>query len=860
MPFSTNANGSTRDNISNVYGAKAIAALIPLSLEFTMDPSNRPGATQSARNWSTQEDPGSRTVKIVGHISRPVVGEGRQTPDRQMFFVNSRPCTLPQVAKAFNEVYRSYNVTQSPFIFADIKLDTNAYDVNVSPDKRTIMLHDQTALLENLKNTLIELFEGQDQSMPQSQLLGKKTPTSAFRPPTMQPRESATTLSDEQFNEPESSDEVDQAVARNHEVTSPQDSPDVNPRLGFVKASLISRSAGRDSEERMIRPLSRRKIESISESSKTKEEHVLHPKALQRSASEESDAAESPLSRSQSPLFEPDNHMSNVPVRLSQPSRIVRDFNARVASHSPRWAQSVHSPGAIADVESGEQPIPAITHTPQKPLSQSTIQNAFDRMRPMRTPIQQATITVGNKTTVSTIGTGSQSVASKRSRIHTPRFSLSGKPLDQTPKNSRLRGFAAPGTRLESSDEDDERGDKSDEDDREEGDEEDEVMQDSIMSDAPTRSPSPHKRLPSRALEQPPNDDDLIVSTRAPPLRSMTVPEQDSDFNPMSDAEIEPPADPESSDDDDYMDETEKKALEEAKIAQLIASAEETATRPTDTNLKRVKHFLKPTQKKYWTLNLERVIETDVDAIARHAHFLQTTSPIDDTEKEATPSTTNLDGDVDVDDPEQRLNLTVTKSDFAAMRIVGQFNLGFIIAVRPPTPTAPSSSDLFIIDQHASDEKYNFERLAATTTLVSQRLVHPHPLELTAVEEEVILANEHALAANGFAVDLHNTTSSPSSSPEPTARRAHLISLPMSKEATFSPTDLEELIALLLDNPPSSASFSSFPSITTTTATASSLAYIPRPTKPRVQKLRHDRQDAACESDEGDCETYGGNG
>ena len=64
-------------------------------------------------------------MRIVGHVSRPVFGEGRQTPDRQMFFVNARPCGLPQVAKIFNEVYKSYNVSQSPFIFADILLDTS---------------------------------------------------------------------------------------------------------------------------------------------------------------------------------------------------------------------------------------------------------------------------------------------------------------------------------------------------------------------------------------------------------------------------------------------------------------------------------------------------------------------------------------------------------------------------------------------------------------------------------------------------------------------------------------------------------------------------------------------------------------
>ena len=41
-----------------------------------------------------------------------------------MFFVNSRPCGLPQVARIFNEVYRSFNVSQSPFVFANIMLDT----------------------------------------------------------------------------------------------------------------------------------------------------------------------------------------------------------------------------------------------------------------------------------------------------------------------------------------------------------------------------------------------------------------------------------------------------------------------------------------------------------------------------------------------------------------------------------------------------------------------------------------------------------------------------------------------------------------------------------------------------------------
>jgi DNA mismatch repair protein PMS2 len=122
VAFSTNSNLKTRDNIANVFGAKTLYALVPLDLKFDMEPtSNISYGQNSSRDRET------KSVQIIGHISRPYFGEGRQTPDRQMFFVNSRPCGLPQIAKAFNEVYKSYNLSQSPFIFADIRLDTREY-------------------------------------------------------------------------------------------------------------------------------------------------------------------------------------------------------------------------------------------------------------------------------------------------------------------------------------------------------------------------------------------------------------------------------------------------------------------------------------------------------------------------------------------------------------------------------------------------------------------------------------------------------------------------------------------------------------------------------------------------------------
>ena len=135
------------------------------------------------------------------------------------------------------------------------------------------------------------------------------------------------------------------------------------------------------------------------------------------------------------------------------------------------------------------------------------------------------------------------------------------------------------------------------------------------------------------------------------------------------------------------------------------------------------------------------------------------------------------------------------------MRVVGQFNLGFILAFRPRKPFMNNPADfaiddeLFIIDQHASDEKFNFERLQSSTVVQNQPLVRPYTLDLTAIEEEIIIENNDVLLKNGFVV-ITDT-----SGDEPVGRRCKLLSLPMSREVVFDMADLEELIALLAESP-----------------------------------------------------------
>jgi DNA mismatch repair ATPase MutL len=81
-------------------------------------------------------------------------------------------------------------------------------------------------------------------------------------------------------------------------------------------------------------------------------------------------------------------------------------------------------------------------------------------------------------------------------------------------------------------------------------------------------------------------------------------------------------------------------------------------------------------------------------------------------------------------------------NDFLSMKIMGQFNLGFIITLL--------GDDLFIVDQHATDEKYNFETLQKAKILESQKMVCPQALNLTPANESLLVENLDVFKRNGF--------------------------------------------------------------------------------------------------------------
>jgi len=140
-------------------------------------------------------------------------------------------------------------------------------------------------------------------------------------------------------------------------------------------------------------------------------------------------------------------------------------------------------------------------------------------------------------------------------------------------------------------------------------------------------------------------------------------------------------------------------------------------------------------------------------------------------------------GEGDMDGVSNSLRRLFDKQSFKEMKIIGQFNLGFIIATH--------NGDLFIIDQHATDEKYNFEQIKNNTKVASQPMINPVRLEIPRDHELTMIEHRASYERNGFRFKVEDDA-------EPT-QQILITAMPFAKGKTFSTEDAFELTALIND-------------------------------------------------------------
>jgi DNA mismatch repair protein PMS2 len=165
--------------------------------------------------------------------------------------------------------------------------------------------------------------------------------------------------------------------------------------------------------------------------------------------------------------------------------------------------------------------------------------------------------------------------------------------------------------------------------------------------------------------------------------------------------------------------------------------------------------------------HVEPIIRARVGERLQLACLLEASTP-NTTEDCVTESSTEADREL-----EQRFH----KHWFEEMRIIGQFNCGFILATY--------GSDLFIIDQHAADEKYIYESLARALRPRTQSMLQPLSIPASASEELTLWEQRENLAALGFELEFRWSA--------PPTERVWMLGAPTVCQTVLEATDLLEI-------------------------------------------------------------------
>ncbi|RUS28171.1 hypothetical protein BC938DRAFT_482215 [Jimgerdemannia flammicorona] len=632
--LSTNCNRTIRDNIANIFGTKLTSQLMPVDIllkssgDGTKIGFSIVGGDDRNDFKSELQDVNQgindREMRITGFITKPNWGGGRSSTDRQYYYINGRPCVLPKVARIVNEVYHSFISNQYPFVVADLRLPRDAYDVNVSPDKRTIFLHDEKRIVEALTEELSALFEPS---------------RSTFAIGSMKPKLKA------------------------HDLKR--------------RASSLGEDVGEQENDVKETSLVSDDISSAENFA------TISPSWNNGTLASSSSSASPPMSVERE---------ENGPCTLS--------FKATE--------------------EIGDDALSSLRATAADDLQTKPF-SSLNRLRSF-TPLTTAAMPFKMRS----ISDSMETISSRKEKKL--KF---GKPPSSSTNIVKLSAVRRA--------EDCTTGFGNDIDDEEE---------------------------------------QFLINSRSQRRRQQ---KKVDDENLKYDCELEEAGDSRIDDKGGEQKEVTKipphvaaaanpKAPEFAEIEmdslQTRSGERDSMTVAFDANCSRIEQRLQ-------MLRPRLIDQIMVPMVGGHL---------------AAASVTTMDNDKAV----HELSRVIDKHSFAAMSVLGQFNLGFIIT-KLDRENGKGTGDLYIVDQHASDEKYNFEILQKATKMHSQRLIRPRCPELTAAEELTAIENIEILRANGFEIEVDPDA-------EPT-KRIKIVSQPMSKCTLFDMKDFEELVFLLIDRP-----------------------------------------------------------
>lgn len=226
------------DVMVSVYGSNGQYGLKPLEIEELK--------IEARFRLNTDYAPTKLALKLLGVISDSSFGMGRSSTDRQFISINKRPVVHKKLAKIINEVYRSFNATQSPVFVLNLELDTHFLDINITPDKRSVMIHTEELILDVIREQLTAFYESKNNVVPMSTVGTLCMGSSQTKRPRLSSRE-------------ECSDELENPVKK---PLTPVKMESYTPRIVPGKSDTIGDKSGLF-------------VESSAENSSSEEEEIF---------------------------------------------------------------------------------------------------------------------------------------------------------------------------------------------------------------------------------------------------------------------------------------------------------------------------------------------------------------------------------------------------------------------------------------------------------------------------------------------------------------------------------------------------------------------------------------------------------
>lgn len=596
--------------ILSIFGSSSMRGLSAIDLELDLNPYKK------MMNRHKIDSPAyldlDYKIKVKGYISKSSFGCGRSAKDRQSISVNKRPVEYPALLQCCNEVYHTFNNVQFPTVLLDLSLPPQLLDVNVTPDKRTIMLHNERFIIEVFRENLINYYDNQELVLPKSGL-------SQAQHPTVKKRRLASQVLDSGYREDDSSD---------HEG---------------LQSSLTAASENNEAEY-----------------------------SCSSAINDEVNTAE------RDSRFLPNGCSSPIASKADLPSEFVKTKELhRSDSCLDGGSRDSFFQGLVQEASEDDVKTPksqSLSDTLQR-YKKSPPEYAASNEKDVESPEQSESVVV----------------------------EIDGKKIDYQAKYSKNDGLA------------------------------------------------------------------FICDAASSPTKSCCKDHAHSELNGDESAE-------------DYENDSFYASMEPREVN--IRS--DTSRRATQEVTRPVYRSLTNNNDSKRSESNGLVITKDISSSLGMVHEIANLVT-KQRQKHVNSFKTNENIE-NFDEGERYLTLTVKKSDFEEMNVVGQFNLGFIIVTRQ----AQGKYDLFIIDQHASDEKYNFEMLQKTTTFKSQRLIAPLPVELSVIDELLVMEHLDVFEKNGFKLIINEQ--------EDQGAKIEIVSLPVSKRTLFNVDDFHELIYLIKEN------------------------------------------------------------